>query len=129
MPGLCQHQSSLYASKFPAWSRCWQDAGNQTKPNDGDQMPDYLQPQTLDAAIEALRRDPGLRIIAGGTDVYPSLGGAVARTPLLDLTGIADLKGVTFGADEILIGALASWTDVQRAGLPPAFQALVQAGR
>jgi CO/xanthine dehydrogenase FAD-binding subunit len=92
-------------------------------------MPDYLQPQTLDAAIEALRRDPGLRIIAGGTDVYPSLGGAVARTPLLDLTGIADLKGVTFGADEIRIGALASWTEVQRAGLPPAFQALVQAGR
>lgn len=92
-------------------------------------MPVYLQPQTLDEAIGALRADPDLRIIAGGTDVYPAAGAATGRMALLDITGISALHGVSTSDGAVRIGALATWTDVQRAGLPPALAALVEAGR
>ena len=89
----------------------------------------YLQPKSLAEAIAALAARPDLRILAGGTDVYPALGEAVARAELLDITGIAALQGVHRAAEGLRIGALASWTDVQRAGLGPGYRALQQAGR
>lgn len=92
-------------------------------------MARYLRPQTIDEAIGALRADPGLRVIAGGTDVYPALGEAAARASLLDITGIAALRAVREDAAGLHIGALATWADVQRAALRPGFGALQQAGR
>ncbi|MGY6534682.1 MAG: FAD binding domain-containing protein [Pararhodobacter sp.] len=92
-------------------------------------MARYLRPQTLDQALAALQAEPGLRVIAGGTDVYPALGDAAARAHLLDITGLTDLRGVHTGDDGLRIGALASWTDVQRAALAPGYRALQQAGR
>lgn len=90
-------------------------------------MTAYLRPRTLSDACALLAADPALKLLAGGTDVYPALGD---RLPgLLDLTGIAALRGVTRGPDGVRIGALATWTEVQRAGLPPGYAALIQAGR
>ena len=76
-----------------------------------------------------LAADPGLRVIAGGTDVYPALGAGLGHSGLLDLTGVSALRGVELGDAGLRIGALASWTDLARAGLGPAYAALVQAGR
>lgn len=89
----------------------------------------YLRPQTLPEAVAALQAHPGLRILAGGTDVYPALGEGVQHADLLDITGLSALREVALGGHGLRIGALATWTDVQRAVLPPAFRALQEAGR
>jgi CO/xanthine dehydrogenase FAD-binding subunit len=89
----------------------------------------YLRPKTLTEAVDALRAHAGLRILAGGTDVYPALGDAASHAELLDITGLSALHGITAGAEGLRIGALATWTDVQRAELGPAFRALQEAGR
>ncbi len=92
-------------------------------------MSRYLRPHTLTEAMAALQAEPELRVIAGGTDVYPSLGAASARARLLDITGLSDLRGVQAGPQGLRIGALASWSDVQRADLARGYAALQQAGR
>ncbi|MFN3955169.1 MAG: FAD binding domain-containing protein [Pararhodobacter sp.] len=92
-------------------------------------MPVYLRPQTLDEALGALRDHPDLRIVAGGTDVYPALGQASGRVSMLDLAGVSALGGVALGSDGLRIGALATWADLCRAGLPSGFDALLEAGR
>lgn len=92
-------------------------------------MPAFLRPRTIPEALAALQGTPELRIVAGGTDVYPGLGDSVARTPLLDITGIDALRGVTLSDAGLRIGALASWAELQRTDLPRAFNALKQAGR
>jgi len=70
-----------------------------------------------------------MRILVGGTDVYPALGNAVEQADLLDITGLSALREVTVAPDGLRIGALATWTDVQRTDLGPAFRALQEAGR
>ncbi len=92
-------------------------------------MARYLRPQTLTEAVDALGAQSCLRILAGGTDVYPALGEAAERTDLLDITGIAALREIALTPEGLRIGALATWTDVQRAGLGPAYRALAEAGR
>jgi len=109
----------LYAAKLPGAQN---SAGSQI-------MPAFLRPRTISEALSALAGAPGLRILAGGTDVYPGLGAAVSRVALMDITGIDALRGVSLDDKSLRIGALATWADVQRAGLPPAFAALQQAGR
>lgn len=92
-------------------------------------MPAYLKPRTLDEALDALRGDPGLRILAGGTDLYPALGGGAGQAALLDITGVSALGGVSLGEHGLRIGALATWADLRRASLPEGFAALLEAGR
>lgn len=92
-------------------------------------MGHYVRPKTLRDAVATLQEHPGMRILAGGTDVYPMLGEAVQDADLLDITGVAALRDITSGPDGLRIGALATWTDVQRADLGPAFHALQEAGR
>ncbi|MFP4240025.1 MAG: FAD binding domain-containing protein [Rhodosalinus sp.] len=92
-------------------------------------MGHYVRPKTLRDAVAALQEHPGMRILAGGTDVYPMLGEAVQDADLLDITGVAALRDITSGPDGLRIGALATWTDVQRADLGPGFRALQEAGR
>lgn len=92
-------------------------------------MPAYLRPRSLPEALAALRDDPGLRVVAGGTDVYPALGDAVLRTPMLDLTALP-LRGIRRDdAGGWHIGALTSWTEIARAALPPGLHGLQQAAR
>ena len=92
-------------------------------------MARYLRPQTLTEAVAALQAQEGLRILAGGTDVYPALGEAAPHADLLDIAGLAALRGIAGGPKGLRIGALATWTDVQRADLGPAYLALQEAGR
>jgi len=89
----------------------------------------YLRPRTLTEAVAALQANACMRILAGGTDVYPALGDAAPHTDLLDIAGLTALRGVAAGPGGVRIGALATWTDVQRADLGPAFRALQEAGR
>lgn len=91
-------------------------------------MTAYVRPQTLSDAVALLAAHPGLRLLAGGTDLYPAAGDRAGALAVLDLSGIAALRGVSLGDAGVRIGALATWTDLARAGLPPGYRALVQAG-
>ncbi|MCA3565420.1 MAG: FAD binding domain-containing protein [Methylocystis sp.] len=106
-------------------------------------MATYLRPATLSEALANLdvdaRNPPAnpldrLGILAGATDFFPAAAARQAwfqPTPanILDISAIAELRGVTTGPDGVRIGALATWTDVINSALPPAFDALKQASR
>lgn len=97
--------------------------------------PRYLRPATLNAAMTALAEDPNLRIVAGATDIYPAqvarmaAGGPKCLGPLLDVTGIAGLRGVEERVDHWWIGAATTWSDIVGADLPPLFDGLRTAAR
>jgi len=89
----------------------------------------YLAPQTLTDALSALSRNAGARIVAGGTDFFPSLGEGLAPETIVDITRVAELRGITATESGWRIGAAARWSDVIRADLPPCFDALKAASR
>ena len=69
-------------------------------------------------------------VLAGGTDLYPAHVGRSIAGPVLDITGIAGLRGIRRDADGgWTIGATTTWTDIVRADLPPLFDALKAAAR
>ena len=88
-----------------------------------DRHDDYLRASDLDAALAMLAAGP-CRILAGGTDVFPSLQDRPLVGRVLDISGIADLHQITQNDDHWSIGAAVSWRDVTRTALPPAFNGL-----
>ena len=88
-----------------------------------DRHDDYLRAPDLDAALAMLATGP-CRILAGGTDVFPSLQDRPLSGRVLDISGIADLRQITQNDDFWSIGAAVSWRDVIRAALPSAFDGL-----
>ena len=91
-------------------------------------MAGYVRAHSVDEALELLSRGP-LRIVAGGTDVYPALVDRPLREPVLDVSGVAGLRGVTRHDGGFRFGALTTWTDVIRADLPARFDGLKLAAR
>lgn len=89
----------------------------------------YTRPSTLPEALERLSADAHWRIVAGGTDHYPARVAAAPPEPILDISRIEGLRGITLGPDFVRIGALTTWTDISRADLPSAFDGLRAAAR
>ncbi|MEY8840809.1 xanthine dehydrogenase family protein subunit M [Cribrihabitans sp. XS_ASV171] len=89
---------------------------------------DYLAPTALEEAFSRLARDP-VRIVAGGTDYYPSRKTGPLTCDLLDVTRIQGLRGITSENGGWRIGATTRWSDIVRADLPPAFDGLKAAAR
>lgn len=83
----------------------------------------YMAPTSLSDAVQIMT-DAQPRIVAGCTDYFPSQAQGHIPDTLLDITRVAELQGVAQGPDGWRIGAAATWTDVIRADLPPAFDAL-----
>src|ERR1041385_3478885 len=74
--------------------------------------------RTLGAAVRALREAPGTVPIAGCTDVFVALQfGQTPGVPYLDLPPLAALRRITMRGDTLVIGALATYTDLQRSRL------------
>lgn len=92
------------------------------------QLTAYHRPGTLQAALEVLAGPP-VTIAAGCTDLLAATGARALPGAVLDITGIAALRGVRGGPAGVRIGAAATWADVIRADLPPAFGMLKQAAR
>lgn len=101
-------------------------------------MIDYHRPTDLETALAIRQRyaaqERALTVLAGGTDVVPARTtragwGAMRHPDVLDISAIRELRGIAREADGWRIGALATWTDVIRAELPPAFDGLRQAAR
>ncbi|MES2816165.1 MAG: FAD binding domain-containing protein, partial [Pseudomonadota bacterium] len=87
-------------------------------------MPDYARPKTLTDALRLMDRGR-VSVLAGGTDLYPGTGTALAGA-VVDLTGVPELCGLQT-AHGLRIGAATSWTAIAEADLPPALRALQQA--
>ena len=91
-------------------------------------MDGYIRPTELGEALRAL--SAGSRVIlAGGTDFYPALVGKPITFDVLDITGLASLRGITHNAADWRIGCLTTWTDLLVAPLPAYFDGLKQAAR
>lgn len=91
-------------------------------------MPVYLQPKTLDEAVDALAKQT-LTIVSGGTDYYPARVGKPLDDDLLDVSRIDGLRGIKDAGDHFHIGALTTWTDIIDTPLPPWFDGLKLAAR
>ncbi len=91
-------------------------------------MTAYLRPAELETALAVLTAVPH-NIIAGGTDLYPAHAGRPLPGPLLDLTAIPELVGISEHDDHWRLGALTTWSELARCELPPCFDGLKQAAR
>jgi CO/xanthine dehydrogenase FAD-binding subunit len=88
----------------------------------------YVRPSDLDDAL-GLLAGGGARIIAGATDIFPGAGEGPLHGNYVDLSNISALRGVCFDSASVRIGATTTWSDIARADLPPAFDALKVAAR
>jgi len=79
---------------------------------------DYQQAESVSQAVALLAADPGARLIAGGTDVLIRLReghGDYAR--LVDINGIAELRGISLSDDGVLrIGAMSTFSEIMASG-------------
>lgn len=88
----------------------------------------YITATTLDDALLALANGPA-SILAGGTDWFPSRGDRPFSGTLVDISRIAELRGITKTDRGWRIGAATTWTDIIKADLPRAFHGLKLAAR
>ena len=87
---------------------------------------DYLAPSNLDAALTAFDRG-SWTVLAGGTDFYPARVGRPLTEPVLDISGLDELRGISVTDDSYRIGALTRWADIKAAHLPQVFDGLRRA--
>jgi CO/xanthine dehydrogenase FAD-binding subunit len=88
----------------------------------------YARPSNLDDAL-GLLAESGARVIAGGTDVYPGAGDRPLQADYVDVSNISALRGVNVDGACMRIGAATTWSEIARADLPAAFDALKVAAR
>ena len=88
----------------------------------------YLRPDRIDDALAALT-ERSWTLLAGGTDVYPARVGRYIDDDVLDVTALPELRTISVVDGVVRIPALATWTDVVRVELPPAFDGLKAAAR
>lgn len=88
----------------------------------------YERPVDLEHALTLLAHGPR-QVLAGGTDVYPSLGDHGVLGRILDVTAIPNLRGISDEGDHWRIGATSTWSDLLSAELPNSFDCLKLAGR
>lgn len=75
---------------------------------------DVLVPASLGEALDLLGREPGLRPLAGGTDLMvPFAAGKCLDTRFLNLWGLGELRGIEEGEKTLLVGALTTYAELQ----------------
>jgi CO/xanthine dehydrogenase FAD-binding subunit len=97
-------------------------------------VPDYelRAPRDLSDALDVLAREPGAwRPFAGGTDLMVLFeAGLLAHKRFVSVWHIKELKGIEVTSDHVSLGALTTYTDVQREEvLQREFPALCAAAR
>jgi CO/xanthine dehydrogenase FAD-binding subunit len=87
-----------------------------------------LRPNSLADALDVLAKTNGT-ILAGGTDLFPAFTGSQLQGPVLDISAIAELKGIREGSDTVSIGGRTTWSEILGASLPRGFDGLRAAAR
>ncbi|MCC7048008.1 MAG: FAD binding domain-containing protein [Alphaproteobacteria bacterium] len=88
----------------------------------------YLRPHSIEEAVGALAARP-LVVLAGGTDHFPARVGPRPEEDILDISAIAEMRGIAEDTRGWRIGALTSWSAIAEARLPPLFDGLKLAAR
>jgi CO/xanthine dehydrogenase FAD-binding subunit len=88
----------------------------------------FLQPRTLQEAVALLAAQGGT-LVAGGTDVFPAQVDGPPPATVIDLSHVADLKGIRIAGDHIRIAGGVTWSELIAADLPPVFGGLKAAAR
>jgi CO/xanthine dehydrogenase FAD-binding subunit len=83
----------------------------------------HARPHSLEHALELLQQRPW-SILAGGTDFYPGLRDQAPTGAVIDITSIEALRQISTDGGAVRIGALATWSALVAADLPPAFDAI-----
>lgn len=77
-----------------------------------------LEPRSLDEAVRLLRANGPLVPLAGGTDLYVGLHfGTFSGRRFLNLWGVPGLRAIRRRGDTLVIGALATYTDLIESSL------------
>ncbi len=77
-----------------------------------------LRPRTLDEALSLLAKHNNARIVAGGTDLIPSMRQKLFEPQhVMDIRNIAELKGIRQQGSGVEIGALTSLTTIEHSDL------------
>jgi CO/xanthine dehydrogenase FAD-binding subunit len=73
-------------------------------------------PRDLAAALERMAAEPGVwRAFAGGTDLMVLLeAGKLPHKKFLNIWNLAELRGIAVSAEHVTLGALTTYTEVQR---------------
>lgn len=74
----------------------------------------YLRPGRIEEALQALAEGGGMAMpLAGGQSLMPMMSFRVAAPELLiDLGGLAELRGIRDAGDRVVIGAMARWAEL-----------------
>jgi CO/xanthine dehydrogenase FAD-binding subunit len=88
----------------------------------------YLRPKTVQEAVRMLAGQEGT-IVAGATDFFPALGDRQASGTVIDISAIAEMRGIHFTSHDIRIGGLTTWSEIVSSSLPPCFDALKSAAK
>jgi CO/xanthine dehydrogenase FAD-binding subunit len=88
----------------------------------------YFLPETIAEATAGLTEN-NWQIVAGGTDFFPARADRPVRDDVMDISGLKELRGLIKENGYLRIGALATWTDLVEADLPPKFRGLQLAAR
>ena len=83
----------------------------------------YYRPTDLAAAL-SIRASQQVCIAAGCTDLFPATKNKALTGPVLDITAIPELRGVSVEPTGIRIGGATTWSDLLAADLPAAFDGL-----
>ncbi|MEM8587803.1 MAG: xanthine dehydrogenase family protein subunit M [Pseudomonadota bacterium] len=74
---------------------------------------DYHKPSSVQEAASLLASKEDATVVAGGQTLIPTLKHRLAQpTDLVDLSGVAELKGVKMDGDTLVIGAMTTHADV-----------------
>jgi carbon-monoxide dehydrogenase medium subunit len=75
----------------------------------------YHHPASAAEAARLSTDDPDAKLLAGGQSIVPSLKlGLLAPTALIDLTGVAELRGIRLQGRTLTIGAMTTHTAVSQ---------------
>ncbi len=85
-------------------------------------------PTNLSDALDILCT-PDCTVVSGGTDYFPALKQGPGNTVILSLTKVSELYGLRIEKHGIRFGAGLTWSQMIKADLPPAFDALKLAGK
>ena len=86
----------------------------------------YVRPRSLAEAVAALSIG-GALIIGGGTNIYPAHVGSSLPSRLVDVSAVAEMRGITISGGSIRFGGSTTWTEIAALKLPLAFRALQDA--
>lgn len=88
----------------------------------------FLRPGNLNEALDALVHTRGT-VLSGGTDLFPAFTGSQLPGTVIDISGVAELKGIDATQEYFQIGGRTTWRELLDAPLPPGFDGLRAAAR